>query len=263
MDLPAIDSVVRARARSDLDGLGPRDAVLAGGTWLFSEPQNHLTRLIDLTTMGWPPVVVREDGLEIAATCTIEQLITHEYPLNWAAVSLFRACAESLLASFKVWKAATVGGNICMGLPAGAMIALTAALDATLTIWRPDGSELSIKVPDFVAGPQHTVLEVGEVVRSIHIPSAALCSRTALRRISLAPLGRTGALVIARSTANGPILCITGATTRPYLVPPGRSIYDVIPETAWYTDPHGDADWRRSVTALLAEEALTEIAGAP
>ena len=34
------------------------DSWLAGGTWLFSEPQPHLRRLLDLRTLGWPPLEV-------------------------------------------------------------------------------------------------------------------------------------------------------------------------------------------------------------
>ena len=36
------------------------DSWLAGGTWLFSEPQPHLRRLLDLTAVGWEPLVVGE-----------------------------------------------------------------------------------------------------------------------------------------------------------------------------------------------------------
>ena len=35
--------------------------------------------------------------------------------------------------SFKIYNAATVDGNICMSLPAGAMISLTASLEGTYT----------------------------------------------------------------------------------------------------------------------------------
>ena len=38
------------------------------------------------------------------------------------AADLARRCAEALLMSFKVQHVATVGGNLCLALPAGAMI---------------------------------------------------------------------------------------------------------------------------------------------
>ena len=39
------------------------DAWLAGGTWLFSEPQPHLRRLTDVTSFNWAPLAVSERGL--------------------------------------------------------------------------------------------------------------------------------------------------------------------------------------------------------
>ena len=55
-----------------------------------------------------------------------------------ARAPLLRECCNALLASFKIWNAATVGGNICMSLPAGPMISLTVALEATYTLWPRD-----------------------------------------------------------------------------------------------------------------------------
>ena len=50
------------------------DAWLGGGTWLFSQPQPRLRRLLDLHAFGWPPLTETDDGLSIAATCTLAQL---------------------------------------------------------------------------------------------------------------------------------------------------------------------------------------------
>src|SRR5690349_8095729 len=49
-------------------------AWLAGGTWLFSEPQLAVDTLIDLETFHWPALLASEDGLDIAATCRIVEL---------------------------------------------------------------------------------------------------------------------------------------------------------------------------------------------
>ena len=58
MDLNTITAVARPKVRSELPVWAAGDAWLAGGTWLFSEPQTHLNRLIDLTSLGWPPARV-------------------------------------------------------------------------------------------------------------------------------------------------------------------------------------------------------------
>nr|WP_225443594.1 FAD binding domain-containing protein [Lolliginicoccus lacisalsi] len=260
-----IDTIVEPRARRDLPAPTGHDGILAGGTWLYSEPQPGTDRLIDLTTLGWPPLTITGNGLDIAATCTIEHLIDAAYPPDWGATTLFRQCADALVASFKIWTAATVGGNICLALPAGSMIALAAALDATLTIWRPDGTNRATTVTELITGPRRTTLGPGEILRSIHLPATALRQDVALRRIAQAPLGRSGALLIGRATADGYILAITAATDRPLLLgldspAETRPAIDRITEDRWYTDPHGAADWRKHVTTLLAEEIVSELA---
>jgi hypothetical protein len=74
MDLNTITAIARPRGRAELPAWGAGDARLAGGTWLFSEPQVWINRLIDISGLGWPPLQVTEQGLRIAATCRIAEL---------------------------------------------------------------------------------------------------------------------------------------------------------------------------------------------
>jgi hypothetical protein len=71
MDLNTISEVARPRARAEMPVWRAGDAWLGGGTWLFSEPQPRVTRLIDLAGLGWQPLRASAEGLKIAATCTI------------------------------------------------------------------------------------------------------------------------------------------------------------------------------------------------
>ena len=66
MDLHTITSMRRPQGREDL-GLAQGEAILGGGSWLFSEPQDHLTGLVDLTALGWPALTMTDAGLSIAA----------------------------------------------------------------------------------------------------------------------------------------------------------------------------------------------------
>src|SRR5205823_3499213 len=138
MDLNTITEVIRPQRRAELPAWKQGDAWLAGGTWLFSEPQVHLSRLIDLTDLAWPALTIGDAGLTIGATCTVAQLDALACPADWFAAPLINQCCRAFLASFKIWKTATVGGNLCMSLPAGPMIALLAALDGICTIWKAD-----------------------------------------------------------------------------------------------------------------------------
>ncbi len=201
MDLNTIQAVARPRGRAEFPAWQAGDAYLAGGTWLFSEPQPRLTRLIDLGTLGWEPLRVTPAGLEIAATCKIAQLDAATLPVDWTAAPLINQCARAFLASFKIWNMATVGGNLCMSLPAGPMISLTAALDGTCIVWKADGSEQKIPVVDFVKAPLQNALSPGDLLRRIDLPVTALTRRTAFRQISLSKLGRSGALLIGTLAA--------------------------------------------------------------
>lgn len=276
MDLNTVEVIDVPTRRDDVWPLGPGDAVLAGGTWLFSAPQVHLRRLVDITALGWQPITVLDNGIEVAATCTIERvsMLSTELPgrqPDWTAAPLFHQCCTALLASFKVWRTATVGGNICLSFPAGAMISLTAALDGVVTVWRADGTEYQLPVTDFVTGSSANVLAVGDILRSVHLPAAALRATTSFRKLAPSALGRSGIVVVGRRDTpddGGRVaVSITAATVRPYVfefehVPDPaalRAAHATIPDAAWTVDPHGDPDWRRGVSLVLAEEICAEL----
>jgi CO/xanthine dehydrogenase FAD-binding subunit len=260
MDLISVRETRVAHNRDDLV-LGPGERWLGGGTWLFSEEQPGLTGLVDLTSLDWEPVARTNDSLVIGATCPIGTL------RELTDSPLFRQCADSLLASWKIQRIATVAGNICMALPAGAMTSLAVALDATALVWSPDGSDRRIPVHTLVTGVQTTALKPGEVVRSIEFARAALASRTGFRRIALSPLGRTGTLVTARVDASGlAVFGITGGTEAPH-----RLEFDALPSEAqlasaidgiadWYDDAHGAPDWREAMSRRFAEQLRRELA---
>jgi CO/xanthine dehydrogenase FAD-binding subunit len=179
------------------------DAWLGGGTWLFSEPQPQLRRLLDLSAFGWPPLTESASGLGIAATCTLAELARWRpaRPGYGPAATLARQCCDALLGSFKVQNVATVGGNICLSLPAGPMTSLTAALDGVATLIGKETRQVA--VADFVTGDNRNALRPGELLTRIDIPAAALTARTAFRQVSLSPVGRSAVRVIARRDAAG------------------------------------------------------------
>ncbi len=270
MDLNTITEIAKPRQRSEIPDWKPGDAWLAGGTWLFSEPQPALDRLVDISDFGWPSLQISDQGLQIAATCKIAELDGAALPSSWSAAPLFNQCCRSFLASFKIWNMATVGGNICMALPAGPMISLTSALEGHCTLWAADGGERRISVVDFVEGPQRTVLKPGEMLRQIDLPVSALKKRTAFRQISLSPLGRSAALLIGTLAPDTGefLLTVTASTPRPIQFSfdslPSRealreAIEAQIPKANYYDDIHGAPPWRRHLTLQFAEELRFEL----
>jgi hypothetical protein len=190
-----LNTVVEVRCPASADEITQwRDgyAWLAGGTWLFSEPQWTTNTLIDLDQLRWPALKASPAGLEIAATCRIAELYQFAAPPEWIAAPLLRECCDSLLASFKIWNAATVGGNICMSLPAGSMISLTVALEAIYTLWPRDTPPREVPAVDFVTGNHTNVLRPGELLRSIKIRSGKTLCFPPLVADPSGTLGRAG-----------------------------------------------------------------------
>ncbi|WP_129336182.1 FAD binding domain-containing protein [Cellulomonas endophytica] len=267
MDLTSVDEVRLARTRADLAGLGGDVVPLAGGTGLYAGASPRV--LVDLLTLGWPPVTALPDGgLEIAATCTVAELVDLPPVPGWASQHLVRTCAEALVASTKVWRAATVGGNVCAALPAGAMTTLLVALDATAVVWTPDGGTRTLPVLDLVTGPEVTALAPGEVLRALRLRAAALASRAVLRRAALTVTGRSGTIVVGRRDGDGTVVVtVTAGVPRPWRAAfagvPGpaalAAALDGVPE--WFDDVHGGPDWRRAMTARLAAEVRDVLAG--
>ena len=270
MNLNTVTEVKRPSSADEITGWRDGYAWLAGGTWLFSTPQIATDTLIDLQSLHWPALEASIRGLDIAATCTIAELDGFEAPAAWTAAPLLPMCCRSLLASFKIWNAATVGGNICMSLPAGAMISLTASLEGVYILWPRDGKPRAFKAVDFVTGNHMNVLQPGELLRNIHLPATALSKRFAFRRSSLTHLGRSAVIVIGTQTAGSDdlLLTVTAATARPMQIH-----FDHVSTTAklrhaidahicdadYFDDVHGSAAYKRHLTYYYAEQIRAEL----
>jgi CO/xanthine dehydrogenase FAD-binding subunit len=270
MDLVSIKAVRRPRSDAELPAWQPGHAWLAGGTWLFSEPQWTLDTLIDLQGLGWPALQVSADGLEIAATCPISLVDHFVAPEDWIAAPLFALCCQALLASFKIKNVATVGGNICMSLPAGAMTSLAVALEARYTLWPRNGVPRVVPSAHFVTGNHANILAPGELLRSISIPASALRKRFAFRQQSLTQLGRSAALIVGTRGVDedGFLLTVTAATPKPVQIhfaemPSAAALRDAlgdsIPADGYFNDPHGRADYKRHLTHAFAEQIRLEL----
>ncbi|WP_328470097.1 FAD binding domain-containing protein [Actinoplanes sp. NBC_00393] len=260
MDLNTVTEVISPAAPGTWR---PGDAWLGGGTALFGEPRPHLNRLLDLTAAGWPSLTFRDDGVEVAATCTVAELAE-----GLTRYGIVRQCCHAFLASFKIWNVATVGGNLCAALPAGPMISLSVALDATLLLIGPDSTERRVATADFVTGEGATVLRDGEFLRSIHLPAGALGARTAYRRGSLHRHGRSAVLLIGRAEpAGGLTLTVTAATRRPHVLrfaaaPQAAEVeaaLAAIPAEQYVDDVHGRPIWRQHLTRHYAEQIRAEL----
>jgi len=110
-----------------------------------------------MTGLGWP-LEITGSGLTIAATCTLRQLAAFRGPPEWSALPLLDQCCAALAGSFKISREATVGGNVCLALPAGPMIALAVGLDGVAVVWPEAGGERRMPIAELVTGVRRTTL---------------------------------------------------------------------------------------------------------
>jgi CO/xanthine dehydrogenase FAD-binding subunit len=271
LDLHTIRDVKRPTAIEEVPPWRDGYAWLAGGTWLFSEPQNALDTLIDLQSLKWENLVASDKGIEIAATCPIGVVDAFRGPPEWRAVQLLTECVHALLMSFKIADVATVGGNICMSLPAGAMTSLATSLEGIYTLLALDGTTRTVPAIEFITGVHQNLLARGELLRSILLPASALKKRFAFRRASLTHLGRSAALVVGTQTpgTDDLVLTITAAVPIPVQIrfehlPTASALQSAInarvPYDGWFDDVHGSAAYKRHVTHHFAEQIRTELA---
>lgn len=270
MDLNTVTHIVRPGPLTPNSAIDftEGDSWLAGGTWLFSEPQPHVKRLIDLHTLRWTPLESSEQGMRIAATCTIAELLAFKAPANWIGASLINDCCRSFASSFKIWNTATVGGNICMSLPAGPMISLVAGLEGVCSVLRRDGSEYQVPIEEFVIGNHLNVMRQGELLTHIDLPASALRKRPSFRQISFTHHGRSTALVIGTLDHDDGtfVLMVSAATERPH-----RVTFPALPTATglrhrlaseipkYFQDVHGSPEYRRHITFHFAEEIRREL----
>jgi len=271
VNLNTIREVKRPASADEIRRWRDGYAWLGGGTWLFSEPQPHTDTLIDLRTLNWPSVEIGGEGIDLAGTCTIAELYALEPPPEWTAGPLIGECCRSFLSSFKIWHEATIGGNIVMSLPAGPMISLAVALEASYTLWPRDGDPRQVAAIDFVTGNHANVLAPGELLRNIHLPARALKKTFAFRRASLTHLGRSGVLLVGTlDRASGElVLTVTAATVHPVQLrfasapdaPALRAAIDAgIPDALYFDDVHDSPAHRRHLTFYFAEQIRAELA---
>lgn len=273
MNLNTVQELRGARAVEQPDFVWREgDSWLAGGTWLYSEPQVGVRRLFDLRDFGWEPLEVSAEGLRVAATCRIIELYSLDAPAEWRAARMIGECCRAFLASFKIWNEATVGGNICMSLPASPMVSLAASLEAVYTIRAMDGSERQMPAVEFTHGPHETALQPGDLLRAIDFPATVLRRRAAFRRSTLTHLGRSTALIVGTSSSPEEpfVLTISAATPKPIqlsfpALPDAAALREAlraaIPEGAWFDDVHGSPAYRQHMTEYYAEQIRAELAG--
>jgi carbon-monoxide dehydrogenase medium subunit len=150
---------------------GPTARVLAGGTDIIvmaRERRRDTSVFVDIK--GIPETVgIRYDatgGLTLGAATPLYQIYR-----DATVQRLYPAIVDSasLIGGTAIQGRASLGGNLCNAGPAADAIPTMIVLEGTANIIGPNG-ERTVAIEDFCTAPGRSVLEVGEVVVSLHFP---------------------------------------------------------------------------------------------
>ena len=269
MDLYNVETYLRPQSLPEVSNWQPDWNWLAGGTWIFNQPQPQVTTLVDMQQLNWSEIEVNSEALIIGATCIQNDLLDFDFPAAWTATEALKDAVREL-ASFKLSHAATVGGNICLALSASTFAPVMVTLNASYEILKPNGEAYSVNAIDFQTAPQQTILQPGDVLRRIKIPIWNLAQwQTSFKRMAVYTSGYAIAIVV---TAYYPQtqqvrFGIGGSVKAPRLiefdsVPTPEQIVETFHGTSsqkYIDDERGSADYRRHITQVLMQRGIAEV----
>ncbi len=272
MDLNNIEKYLRPTNVNTISNWNDDYAWLAGGTWLFSQPQPHLKTLVDMQSLGWSEIDTTEDYLVIGATCPLDKLLHYNWSSEWTAIEGLKHAIHSLAASFKVVNVATIGGNICLALSVGTIAPFMVAVDATYEIFNLRGESSEIPAAEFQIGSRQTILKNGEVLRRILIPLNNLQWQVSYQRFANTTTEAALAIVVSAYNRLGTILRVVvgGSIAAPIV----REFYGITEFTkddvekaliesleteSFLDDNRGSADYRQEITGILIRDSLSSL----
>jgi carbon-monoxide dehydrogenase medium subunit len=146
-----------------------KTSVLAGGTdlipWLRSKAK-EVEYLVDLGDAGLDRIAFDKDNARIGPMVTFAALCRHpEISQKLPAI----AEAAMQVGAVQTRTLATIGGNLCSGVPSLDSAPSLLVLGAQFRL-QSKGKERMVPAEEFFLGPRRTVLEPGEIMTEIVIP---------------------------------------------------------------------------------------------
>ncbi|MFN6572656.1 FAD binding domain-containing protein [Dendronalium sp. ChiSLP03b] len=262
MDLPNIETYLRPDNIQTIPNWGEGWAWLAGGTWLFSEPQPHLKVLVDTQYLRWSEIEIQADYLSIGATCALIKLLEYPWLAEWTATAGFKSAVAALAASLKVINIATVGGNICLALSVGTLAPVMVALNASYEILNLKGESRLVTAKDFQLGFKKTILQPGEILRRILIPLSNLKWTINYQRFSIAATDPALAIVVIASNHQQVRCVISASVAAPRLLEcehvktAPTQLINSLENEDFIEDSRASATYRREMTAVLIKRCF-------
>jgi aerobic carbon-monoxide dehydrogenase medium subunit len=264
-----------------LTELGDDAKLLAGGQSLVAMMNFRLVRpsaLVDITPI--PDLQYLEPdgaGLKVGALTPHRWVEEMEDPNLLEDFSVLKEAAR-WVGHYPIRTLGTFGGSIAHADPSAEWCMLAVLLDAEIVVVGPEGERV-IPASDFFQGFFMTVLEPDEMVVEVRFPEPAphaSIQEFARRAGDFAIVSAAVALDVRNRECHSARVVLGGVSDVPLRIPEaervleradiGREAFDEAgQEAAKAIDPpsdvHGDADYRRDLSAVLVRRALTEAAG--
>jgi carbon-monoxide dehydrogenase medium subunit len=197
---------------------------------------------------------------------------------NQAIRQVYPALAKvaSLIGGTQIQNRASLGGNLCNAAPSADSIPILIALQATCRIVGPSGAR-EIEIENFCTAPGQTVLQVGELLVSFHVPArqAHFAARylrfTPRNEMDIAVAGAGVGVVLENGTFRSARIALGAVAPTPLFVreagdwlagkPVNAESVNAAAEIARraakpITDLRGTAEFRRHLCAVLTRRAL-------
>jgi aerobic carbon-monoxide dehydrogenase medium subunit len=264
-----------------LTELGDEAKLLAGGQSLVAMMNFRLVRpsaLVDITPI--PDLQYLEpdgEGLKVGALTPHRWVEEMEHPDLLEDFSVLKEAAR-WVGHYPIRTLGTFGGSIAHADPSAEWCMLAVLLDAEIVAVGPEGERV-IPASDFFQGFFMTALEPDEMVVEVRFPEPAphaSIQEFARRAGDFAIVSAAVSLDVRDRACHSARVVLGGVSDIPLRVPEAervleradisREVFDEAgQEAAKAIDPpsdvHGDADYRRDLSAVLLRRALTEAAG--
>lgn len=264
-----------------LTELGDEAKLLAGGQSLVAMMNFRLVRpsaLVDITPI--PDLQYLEpdgEGLKVGALTPHRWIEEMEDPDLLEDFSVLKEAAR-WVGHYPIRTLGTFGGSIAHADPSAEWCMLAVLLDAEIVAVGPEGERV-IPASDFFQGFFMTALEPDEMVVEVRFPEPAphaSIQEFARRAGDFAIVSAAVTLDVRDKECHSARVVLGGVSDVPLRVPEAERVLErgdisrvafdeAGQEAAKAIDPpsdvHGDADYRRDLSAVLVRRALTEAAG--
>jgi len=269
------DSVAEAVAL--LSELGDEAKILAGGLSLVPMMNFRLARpsaLVDVSRIDGLSYLRAEpaDGLRIGALTTHRAVETCRDPAVLGGFGVLPRAAR-WIGHYPIRCRGTFGGSMAHADPAAEWCLLALLLDARVVLTGPDGPR-TVPAAEFLEGYYSTAAGPDEMITELWFPEPAphaVLTEFAYRQGDFAVVAAAVSVDIADGTCRRGRVVLGGVGSRPVEVNAGPLSGQPATAETWQAmgehaagqidppdDTHGDAGYRRRLTATLVARALAE-----